>query len=91
MNYPKRLSECLFECEYWELSVKNSLHQIQWTPEIKGVVRAKLDSIAEWGYKPCYDIRFAKDVGMAIINNQKKDRETNEFLLYGYDPNYQGA
>ena len=60
---------------WWRLNPrKHYMYAIEWSAEFRGIVRAKLDSIAGWDYKPCSDVRFAQDVGHRMIDKQKAER-----------------
>jgi hypothetical protein len=78
--------------DYWELQkYQDKTFTIQWTPQEGGMVRAKLDGIASWWHISCNNPFEAEHIGLHIIRQQKKNRQTNEFLLYDYEPKYQGA
>jgi hypothetical protein len=63
-------------CNWWRLNKKEeAISDIEWTPDKGGVVRARLDSLEAWEYRPCEKARFAVGIGEGIIRNQKERRE----------------
>ena len=66
------------EDSWWRLNPrKHYMYAIEWSAEMGGVVRSKLDSIAYWDYEPCSDVRFASDVGYRLIDRQKAERDSD--------------
>ena len=77
------------EVDYWRINKsKNSTYSIEWTAKRGGVVRAKLDSLAEWQYKSCSCVKYALQLGYQIIDNQKLQRE---YQTDAYEECYFGA
>lgn len=76
---------------WWRMNpVSYHTYTIEWTPECGGVVRAKLDDIANWQYKECRCARFAESLGLEIIGQQRRMREMKDD--FGHDePFYSGA
>lgn len=80
---------------WWRLNPrKNNIHSIEWTPFNGGIVRAKLDSIAEWDYAHCEKCKYAESFGLMIIEEQKRRRNVSKDGKTYYDmymEGYQGA
>ncbi len=77
----------LKKANWWELQKEDDgTERLQWSSIYDGIVRVKLDSIADWSYNGCPKISYAKLIGLVLIKAQKKEREREE-----YDCNYQGA
>ena len=71
MTFEKKLEQA----EYWRLNRrKDSTYTIEYTFYGSGWVRAKLDSLSKWEYKPCKEPRYALQLGELIISQQQRRR-----------------
>ena len=58
---------------FWRMPQKEGeTYNIEWS--YKGIVRARLDSLAQWEYKVCKEAKYAEGIGNGIIEEQKKIR-----------------
>ena len=62
--------------------LKSSVSDIEWTYSNGGIVRARLDSMAEWSYKVCHKAKYAESLGMRLIFKQKKWRQQSRHAKY---------
>jgi len=69
MEYPEK-------SDWWRLNKQEfSTESIEWTPDEGGWVRAKIDSISNWGYARCKNARYALSIAIAILTSQRRSRE----------------